>query len=432
MYQRGIRFQVLSYDQIASRALNLAQRIAIRFQCFLFRRHLRCYHSAAMRVTCCFAIATVLLIAVGCYGSTPASSDSFDKLASRAHAALEADQIPEAIRLYQRATAIRPTWSEGWWHLGTLNFDGKNFQQARNAFRHFVAVEHKQPGPGFAMLGLTEFELSQYPEALAALERGIKLGLGPNLQFNRDVLYHDGILQMVLSEPEIALQRLTLAANQIAAANPEAPKQAVLSDDQLLEAFGIAALRIRKLPSEIPPLQIPLIHKAGHAEGLIALNDRVAADQELKALVDAYPNEPGVHYLYGSFLLKEHPSLAVPEIRKELAVSPLHVAARLAIAFELLRTGEDLDQALKYSKEAVALAPGNFAAHVAYGRALLEHQKTASAVQQLQMAVKLAPGSPDAHFALSRAFAQAGRQTDAARERKEFERLTALNEAADR
>jgi tetratricopeptide (TPR) repeat protein len=385
-----------------------------------------------MRVTRCFALLIVLLATAASYGSTPATSDSFDKLAERAQAALEANQVPEAIRLYQRATALRPTWAEGWWHLGTMYYDEKNFQQARNAFRHFVSVEHKQPGPGFAMLGLTEFQLAHYPEALGALEHGIALGLGPNLEFNRDVLYHDGILQSLRGEPEIAVQRLTLAANQIAAANPEMPKEAVLSDSELLQAMGIAALRIPKLPSEIQPLKIPLVHTAGHAEALIALNDRITAEQELKALADAYPNEPGVHYFYGSFLLKEHPVQAVAELRKELAISPMHVAARLAIAFEFLRSGENLDEALKYSKEAVALAPQNFVAHVAYGRALLDDQKAELAVQQLQMAVKLAPGSPDAHFALARAFTQAGRQIDAARERKEFERLTAINEAAKR
>ncbi len=384
-----------------------------------------------MRWSCCSVLAVVLAGAICCQAKS-SGSESFNQLVSRAESALNADNVPEAIRLYTRATTLRPTWSEGWWHLGTLYYDQKNFRQARLALLHFVNVERKQPGPGIAMLGLTEFELKQYPEALAALERGRRMGLGNNLAFNRDVLYHEGILQTLRGEPEIALQRLILAANEIAAANPDSPKQAVLSDDELLIAFGIAALRIPKLPGEIAPRQIPLIHQAGHAEAMIALNDRVAAGQELKELVAAYPTQPGVHYFYGSFLLKENPSLAPPELRKEIEISPTHAAARLALALELLKSGENLEEALQYSKEAVALAPGNFVAHVAYGRALLEMQKTDLAVRELQTAVKLAPGSPDAHFSLSRALAQAGRQSEAARERKEFERLTALNEAAAR
>ena len=82
---------------------------------------------------------------------------------------MEADRMPEAIQLYDRATKLRPNWSEGWWHLGTLLFDAQRFSEASNAFRHFLTSERKQPGPGFAMLGLSEFELKHYENALGAL-----------------------------------------------------------------------------------------------------------------------------------------------------------------------------------------------------------------------------------------------------------------------
>ena len=69
--------------------------------------------------------------------------------------------------------------------------------------------------------------------------------------------------------------------------------------------------------------------------------------------------------------------------------------------------------------------------HLAYGRLLLETGKIDHAMQELQLAVKLAPGSPDAHFALSRVLSTAGREKEAARQRKEFERLKALADAAN-
>src|SRR5216110_409784 len=151
----------------------------------------------------------------------------------------QANQIPEAIRLYSRATALKPNWPEGWWHLGTLFFDAGRFAEARDAFAHFVTAERKQPGPGFAMLGLSEFQLKDYPKALVNLERGKRLGLGTDQAFELTVLFHDGILNNLLGEPEIALQRLTLAANQIAAANLDAPRDAVFANLELLDAFGI-------------------------------------------------------------------------------------------------------------------------------------------------------------------------------------------------
>jgi len=359
-----------------------------------------------------------------------ANPESFEKLAERAQAAMDSDRVPEAIRLYDHATRLRPDWSEGWWHLGTLLFDAGRFREARDAFAHFASIERNQPGPGFAMLGLSEFQLKHYTRALPMLERGRKLGLGTNPDFIRSVLFHDGILNALLGKPEIALQRLTLAANQIAAAHPEAPEDAVLADLKLLDAFGIAALRIPKLPSDLPALQIPVVRLAGRAQALIALQDRVAAETEFKQLLALYHSEPGVHYSYGVFLLKEHPSLAIDEFCREIEVSPSHQAARIQLSLELLRTAE-YEQGLKYAREAVALAPENFVAHVACGRLWLAFGKTDRALQELRTAVKLAPGSPDAHFALSQALSEAGRNSEAARERAEFERLKALTDTVE-
>ena len=369
--------------------------------------------------------------AVNEQASRSTGNESFEKLAARAQAALNAERIPEAIRLYEHATKLRPNWSEGWWHLGTLFFDAQRFGEARDAFAHFVATERKQPGPGFGMLGLSEFQLTHYAEAQAALEKSIKLGVGTDPAFVREVLIHDGILNAESGKPEIALQRLTLAANQIAAENPDAPKDAVFADLKLLDAFGVAALRISNLPAKLPPEQLPMVRLAGRAQALIALQDRVAAETELNQLVALYASQPGVNYMNGVFMLKEHPPLAVDAFRREIQVSPSDASPRIQLAFEFLRTG-DYQQGLKYAKEAVGLAPNNFVAHVACGRLWLETGKTDSAMEELRLAVKLAPGSPDAHFALSRALTAAGRDREAAHERAEFERLKTLTDATDR
>jgi tetratricopeptide (TPR) repeat protein len=359
-----------------------------------------------------------------------ASAESFENLAERARAAMEADRVPEAIRLYGRATALRPDWPEGWWHLGTLLFDAARFREARDAFAHFVATEKKQPGPGFGMLGLSEFQLKDYAKALAALERSVPLGLGPDLAFNRSVLIHDGTLNSSFGKFEIALKRLTLAANEIAAAHPEAPKDEVFADTDLLDAFGIAALRVAKLPADIPAAKATLVRRAGRAQAYIALQDLVTAGIEFQQLAALYPSEPGVHYMYAVFLLKEDPPRAVEEFKREIEISPSHDAARIELAFEFLRTA-DYQQGLKYAREAIALAPQNFAAHVVCGRLWLALGKTDRALPELRLGVKLAPGSPYAHFALSRALSEAGLEKDAARERAEFERLKALADAAD-
>jgi tetratricopeptide (TPR) repeat protein len=359
------------------------------------------------------------------------STRSFEQLADQAQAAADANRIPEAIHLYQNATALRPSWSEGWWNLGTMLFDSDQFLKARDAFLHFVSVEHQQPGPGFGMLGLTEFELKDYRKALEAVERGRTLGLGNNPAFVDRVLYIDGILNTSFAKPEIALVRLTRVANQIAAEHPEAPKDAVLGNIELLDAFGLAALRIQQLPTEIPAERAALVRQAGHAQALIALQDRVAAGREFKQLVEQNPSEPGVHYVYGVYLLREDPVSALAEFRREIAVSPQDLPARIQIALEFLRTS-DYKQGLPFAQKAVAMAPDDFVAHVACGELWLGLGNTDRALQELRTAVRLSPGSPDARFALSRALSDAGHSREAAQERTEFERLKAQFDAKDR
>src|SRR5204863_6163979 len=154
---------------------------------------------------------------------------------------------------------------------------------------------------------------------------------------------------------------------------------------------------------------------AGRAQALIALQDRLAAEREFKQLLALYPCEPGVHYMYGVFLLQGHPPLAIDEFLREIEVFPSHQAARIQLALEFLRTAE-YEQGLKYAREAVALAPENFVTHIACGRLCLALGRTNSALQELRTAVKLAPGSPDVHFALSQALSEARRNGQPARE----------------
>jgi tetratricopeptide (TPR) repeat protein len=368
--------------------------------------------------------AALLLFVVNLHAESTRPGPSFDELAQQARKAAEAERTAEATGLYQRLVKLRPDWAEGWWRLGGLLYYTRRYAESRDAFRHFVGKQPKS-GPGFAMVGLCEFELKRYPEALRALEKAIALGLGPNPDLARNALYRDATLLSLLGQPDVALKRLTLMANQAAAAHPQADAKSLLDDSELVDALGIAALRLPVLPADVPAIKSALVHKAGRAQTLVALHDWVAAAQEFAELASTFAVEPGVHYMYGVFLLKEHPEQAVAEFQKELEVAPKSVDARLQIALECLRTA-DYSLGQKNASEAVDLQPDNFAARIVASRICLGLGNAPGAIEQAQMAVKLAPDSPDAHLTLSRAYAQANRPDDAERERTEFRRLKGL------
>jgi tetratricopeptide (TPR) repeat protein len=367
---------------------------------------------------------------VWCAAQSTPPKETFDDVAALARRALEADRAEDAIRLFTRATAMKPQWAEGWWHLGTLQFDAGRFAPACDAFAHFVAVESKA-GAGFGMLGLCQFQLHRNADSLASLERAIRLGLGPNRDFARGALYRDATLHTLLGRPEVALQRLTLLLNQAAADRPGAAPRSFLGDEDVVDALGVAALRLAKLPQDVPADRKPMIRQAGTAQALLALQDPPRAAQEVDKPAAPYGAQPGVHYARGVFLLKTDPPGALAEFRHELQISPRDVDARVQAAFECLRSG-DYTAGRDYATEAVKLAPANFAARIVLSRLWLAMEKPGQAAEEARAAVRLAPDSPDAHFTLSRCYALLKRPADAERESAEFQRLKDLADRAAR
>ncbi|MDR3718026.1 MAG: tetratricopeptide repeat protein [Bryobacteraceae bacterium] len=355
------------------------------------------------------------------------SRDSFESLAQRASEARENDRLDEAIALYRKALALKPEWPEGLWHLGTLEYDEDRLSPARDLFESFVALEPKA-GQGWAMLGLCEARLKHYPVALKALEHGRRLGLGPNRDFVRVVNFQTALLFNRQGFPDAAAKLLEgIAALVEGGGGVGGKKGLVLADKPLVDAIGLVALRYPLMPDEVPASKAALIHQAGLAQARLAVREYADAEPAFRELVAAYPNERGVHYMYGCLLLHGDSPEAAEEFKKELAIRPEDADSMVQLAFLYLRHG-DYKQGIIYAEKAVTLVPGNFAAHMVFGSILLELEEFARALPELEKAVKLAPNSVDAHFALARGYAQSGREADARREQDEFQRLRALRD----
>lgn len=338
-----------------------------------------------------------------------AAAASFPELAKQAAAARDRKQADQAIRLYRECLGLNPSWAEGWWYLGTLLYDGNRFADGRDALARFLQNEPKS-APGWAMLGLCEFETAQYEQALSHLQRGLSLGLAGNPQIRQVSRYHVAILLTHFSQFEASLQIFV----QMAAEGVEDPNTKA--------AAGIAALRMPLLPAEVPAAQRELAAQVGRAVFDTGARHAAEAKREFDELVVEYPDTPEIHYLYGGFLLLSDADRAIGEWKREIEISPRHVAARLQLAFEYLKRG-DTSVALPYAEEAVRLEPNSFVARNALGRVLVEAGELKRGIPELEAACKLSPESPENHVALASAYTKAGRTNDAARERAEFLRL---------
>ena len=363
------------------------------------------------------AISLLFLLAAAFFTSLPAAfpqsnppSESFETLTKRAAAARDSDQLDQAIVLYEKALAIRPKWAEGWWSLGTIEYDRNNYRSAAAAFRQLIPLAPKD-GTAYAMLGLCEFELGQDDAALKYLEQAKTLNISSNEQLRRVLLYHDGLLLLRVGRFQSA-QTVLGGLCQDTVPNADA-----------IKALGWAVFRID--PKTAPPQSSPgtlIVQRAGHAECLAIQKKYDEARQEYSTLAAEYPEYPNIHYVFGKFLAEANdPTAAVAEFQKEIKNNPKDINSRLEIAATQYKVNSAAG--IPYAEQAVQLDPRLPFAHYLLGLLYLDVDEYQKAIPHLEIAQKAFPKDAKICFALGSAYSRAGRKQEAAKARNAFQRL---------
>jgi tetratricopeptide (TPR) repeat protein len=334
---------------------------------------------------------------------------SFQQVSQAAEVARNENRDEDAIRLFQQALALRPDWPEGLWYLATLQYETEKYPEARDVLRRFVANDARA-GPGWALLGMSEFQTREYSRSLNHLQRAMSLGLGDRKEMAQSVFYFAGVL---LTRAERYNESMNMLLAMVKSGQ---------QPDLLVEPIGLAALRWPFLPSEIPSERRDLVRMAG--QGVLAVEAQHQEDAEniFRGMAAAYPTETGVHFLYGAFLLDARPEDGIKELRRELEVSPSYVPARLRLAEEYLKE-EKAGEALPLAEEAIKLEPADPRAHLMMGEILLAKQELAGGIRELETAEKGEPQLVRIRWDLLRAYTTAGRKEDAQREKEEIENL---------
>ena len=341
--------------------------------------------------------------------ASAAPRQSFDQLLQAAEKARDESRDDDAIRLFRRARSQEPESEQALWFLGTLLYEKRQYPEARDVLRQFVTIR-PDAGPGWALLGLGEFQLREYPRALNHLQRAMAQGIGDRQELVRSVSYDVVVL---LTRFERYDDSLDMLLRMIASSTP---------DLTLVEPAGLAGLRLPFLPAEIPPDRREPVNLAGKAVLALQMQGSEETESAFKHLVSAYPNEPGVHFLYGAYLMQLHPDQAVPEFERELEISPSHVLARVRLAEQRIAQ-RDFDRALALAQQAIKLEPQRASAHMLAGEAVIAKGNQAEGIKELEIARAGDPTKIRTHWDLLRAYAAAGRKDDANREKQEIEKL---------
>jgi tetratricopeptide (TPR) repeat protein len=335
---------------------------------------------------------------------------SFNQLAEAAQRARDKSRDDDAIELYRQALGLKPDWDQGLWYLSNLLYQKQNFVEASVLLRRFV-VQHPQSAYGWALLGMCEFQLQQYSQALDHLQQSLVLGLGDNRRLQNSVSYHTAIL---LTRFEKFDDSMSVLFSLLTSSTTTAP---------LAEPFGLAGLRMPLLPTEIPASRRELVRKAGSA--VIALQEQRYAEAErlFGELETAYPDQPGVHFLIGAYFLGPRPDEGIKELQREIAISPSHIPARIRLAEEYIER-QQTAQAISFARQALKLDPVNSLAHMVLGEALVASGDTGGGIREMEIARDSSPEMVRVRWDLVRVYTAAGRTGDASREKGEIQRLS--------
>jgi tetratricopeptide (TPR) repeat protein len=343
---------------------------------------------------------------------TKPSSTNFSKLSKQADEARDADLLEEAAALYTRALSLQPKWVEGWWSLGTIEYDRDHYAKAALDFEKVIALDSSN-GTAHAMLGLCQFELGKDEPALKNLLAAERLGVTKDERLRNVALYHMGILQLRAKKFGDAKETLGhLAVDRV-------------RTKELTTGLGLAALLLT--PRESPPEGTPgadVVERAGEAEVLLDSNEFDQAKQKYAQLTSEFPDYPNLHFAFGRLLLETHDTdEAIAEFQRELQRDPKNVNSMLEVAAVLRMT--DPQGALKYAVEAAPLAPQLPFAHYLLGLLRFDTGDPAAAIPELEIAQKAFPQEAEVYFSLGNAYGKVGRKADAAKARAEFARLKA-------
>lgn len=363
------------------------------------------------RVLLIACLATCVLPASIARAQTSSTSkpSGLDQVLQAAEKARDENRDNEAIQMFRRALGEKPDSEEALWYLGSMLYEKNEFAEARDVLRRFVSLR-SDAGPGWALLGMSEFQLRQYPRALDHLQRAMAQGVGDRKELMQ-ALYYDVVI--LLTRLERYDDSMNMLQKMLASG---------ASDPALVEPAGLAALRLPYLPAEIPPDQRELITLAGKAVMALQTQHQEEANTAFEQLAASYPNEPGVHFLRGAYLAQLHGNEAVPEFERELEISPSHVIARVRLAEQLVTNGE-FDRALALAQQAIQLDPKRASAHMMAGEALIAKGDASGGIRELETARDDDPSIGRVHWDLLRAYAAAGRKEDASREKNEMEKI---------
>ena len=333
-------------------------------------------------------------------------------IARQAEQAQVSDHLSGAISLYQKGLRLDPKWDQGWWSLASILYDQDRFPEAKGAFLQFVTLS-SNPGPGYAFLALCEYETKEYDQSLQHFRKWANQGWTGSSQLLDVAVFHFALL---LNREGRFVLALYFLSSEV---------QKNYSGPGLIEAMGLASLRMHNVPEDYSPQQREAVWLAGEAAFYAASHvpDFLRANEYAQRLALHYDQLANVHYFVGTLRKSQSDYAgAATEYQRELQLSPNDAGAMVELA-RLAADDNRIEEAARLAKRASEVDPKSPDAHTVYGGILLKFGSAEEGVRELENAKKLAPDSASVRFQLAAAYRKLHRTEDADRETRAFNLL---------
>lgn len=372
--------------------------------------------------------AAILLLAwaalAGLFQATSAGQDNGRSLADIQQAAEQASragEIARAVALLDDGLKIDPAWKYGLSRAGLLLYQAEKYDAAKSYLTRLTAADSAD-GAGWALLGMCEFQLDDFPNTIAHVQRAASLGIHAPTSFQNQA----GI---TLATAYTGVGDFDAAIELLGHLSPMEDEGRL---EQIVTAFGFAAAH-QSLKAQLSEEEAAVLHRVGEAYYLGTIRKLAEARAVFDALLIRYPKATALHYVYANLLLSwGEDGAAAREFRAELANDPASYPARLGLAFLTIKQTEDMvPEGLRLAEEAAHMHPEQYQPHFYFGQLLLRHDRAQEALGELMEARRLMPTASDVRYALAMTYRATGDTAGAAAELKEFKRLKDLKNSDD-
>ncbi len=298
------------------------------------------------------------------------------------------------------------------WNAAMSAYSTQRYAEAIAALKRWVERTPNR-GTAWAVMGLAEFELKDYDNALIHLQRGQQLGLNGNFESVQLARYKLATLMLQKRQFEHAQDLLMSVAGHGPLAG------------EVRFALGMSLLRIGAWPGQVEISKKPLVAGAGEIGELLKDSKYDQVFTKCEALIRQHPETPFVHYIYGTGLANfSRYEQAAEQFREEIKINPETELPLLQLASIALKEHR-VQEALLFAQRAVKVAPASAESHYLLGRASLEMGNDQQAIAELESAKTLAPDSAQIHYNLAKAYGRANLPEKAENERLIFSSLNA-------